>query len=328
MRRCLPLLLVALFAASAPAAEVDKYLLDDTDAVLGLDVKLLLQSPLIKKNYLPLAQKQLQSNAEVQKNLKEIGLDPLRDIDRILVVHGESCHRLVNSKEEFAPFVIIRGRFDTAKIHAKMAQLQQFIPTLLKVHKYGTGTLYEITVDKAFFLALPDRTTIVGSLFKDQVTEALDKAANKKKTKLQTAGMKFMIEQTDNRHALWVAAKGSAAFSADTPLPTTKDKKVEKNARKKLSDSGIDELSGGITVEEGLKAGFRVIVQDEETAKTVEEAIQTFLPQIVDGVVGKNDDKRLVPVAELLRSLTIGRDVRDLVVTGSVSGKVFVDSLK
>jgi hypothetical protein len=328
MRRCLPLLLVGLFAASAPAAEADKYLLDDTDAVIGLDVKLLLQSPLVKKNYLPLAQKQLQNNADVQKNLKEIGLDPLRDIDRILLVHGESCHRIVNSKEEFAPFVIIRGRFDTAKIHAKVAQVQQFIPTLLKIHKSGSNVIYEITADKSFFLALPDRTTIVGALFKDQVTEALDKAANKKKTKLQTAGMKFMIEQTDNRHTLWVAAKGSAAFSADSPLPTAKDKKVAKSARKKLSDSGIDEISGGITVEDGLKAGFRITVPDEDTAKTIEEAIQTFLPNVVDAVAGKNDDKRLVPVAEFLRSVTIGRDVRDLVVTGSVSGKVFVESLK
>jgi hypothetical protein len=329
MRRCLPLLVVAVFATTAPAAEVDKYLLDDTDAILGVDIKLLLQSPLVKKNYLPLAQKQLQSNAEVQKNLKELGIDPFKDIDRILVVHGESCHRSVNSsKEDFAPFVIIRGRFDTAKLHAKVAQLQQFLPTLLKTHKSANGIIYEITADKSFFLALPDRTTIVGSLFKDQVSDALDKAANKKKTNLKTAGMRFMIEQTDNKHAVWVAAKGSAAFSADNPLPAAKDKKVDKTARKKLADSGIDEISGGITVDDGLKAGFRLTVEDEESAKMIAETVQTFLPNIVDAVVGKSDDKRLVPVGEFLRSLSVGRDVRDLVITGNVSGKVFVDSLK
>jgi hypothetical protein len=328
MRRCFPILLVALFASTAPAAEVDKYLLDDTDAVLGLDVKLLMQSPLVKKNYLPLVQKQLQGNAEVQKNLKELGFDPLKDIDRILVVHGESCHRGVSGKEEFAPFVIVRGRFDTAKIHAKAAQIAQLIPTLLKIHKTTTGLIYEIGGERTFFLAMPDRTTLVGAPFKDLASDALDKAANKKKTNLKNAGLRFLIQQTDNRHALWVAAKGEAAFAADTPLPTVKDRPIAKTARKKLADSGIDELSGGITVEDGLKAGFRVTVQDEETAKTVAEAVQAFLPQIVDGVVGKSDDKRLVPVGELLRSLSVGRDVRDLVITGTVSGKVFVESLK
>ena len=65
-----------------------------------------------------------------------------------------------------------------------------------------------------------------------------------------------------------------------------------------------------------------------EEDETIAETVQTFLPQIVDAVVGKSDDKRLVPVGEFLRSLSVGRDVRDLVITGTVSGKVFVESLK
>jgi hypothetical protein len=107
----------------------------------------------------------------------------------------------------------------------------------------------------------------VGAPFKDQVSDALDKPANKTKTNLKNASMRFLIQQTDNRHALWVAAKGEAAFSADSPLPTVNDRPVAKTGRKKLADSGIDEVSGGITVENGLKAGFRVTVQDEETAQ-------------------------------------------------------------
>jgi hypothetical protein len=317
---------ILVFAASAPAAEVDKYLLDDTDAVLGLDVKMLLQSPLVKKNYVPLAQKQLQSNAEAQKNIKELGFDPLKDVDRILLVHGESCHRSVDGKEQFSPLVIVRGRFDTAKIHTKAAQIAQFAPTVLKVHKNANGIIYELTVDKTVFIALPDRTSLVASLFKDQVSEALDKGANKKKTKLKSSGLSFLIEQTDNRHCLWAVALGHAAPAADTPLPTAKDKKVEKTARKKLSDSGIDELSGGLTVADGIKADFRIKVQDEETATTISDAVQMFLPQIVQGF--KVEDKRLVPVREFLTSLSVARDVRDLIIRGDVSGKVFVESLK
>jgi hypothetical protein len=53
-----------------------------------------------------------------------------------------------------------------------------------------------------------------------------------------------------------------------------------------------------------------------EVDETIAETVQTFLPQIVNAVVGKSDDKRLVPVAEFLRSLSVGRDVRDLVITG------------
>lgn len=331
MLRILGSLVVALLACtvSASAADVDKYLLDDTDAVAGLEVKLLLKSPLVQKNYAPLAKKQLQATGEAQKQLTEVGFDPFKDVDRILIVHGESSHRTVKGKEEISPFVIVRGRFDAAKIQAKMAQLAQFAPTIFKIHKEKNGTVYEIAGEKTLFVAMPDRGTVVGSLFKDQVSDALDKGLNRKQTKLQNSGLKFMISQVNNDHSLWVAALGHAAFNEDNGLPTVKDKKIAKNARKKLSDSGIDEISGGISVGDGLKADFRVQVQDEETARMISDAVQQFLPQIIEGVVGnRQDDKKMVPVKEFLKSLTVGRDVRDLIVRGDVSGKIFVDSLK
>jgi hypothetical protein len=79
-------------------------------------------------------------------------------------------------------------------------------------------------------------------------------------------------------------------------------------------------------VADGIKADFRVKVQDEETATTISDAVQMFLPQIVQGF--KVEDKRLVPVREFLTSLSVARDVRDLIIRGDVSGKVFVESLK
>lgn len=321
--------LALAFTVTASAADVDKYLLDDTDAVLGLDVKLLLKSPLVQKNYVPLAKKQIQANAEAQKQLVEAGFDPFKDVDRILIVHGESCHRTVKGKDEVSPFVIVRGRFDATKIQTKLNQLAQFVPTVFKIHKEKNGTIYEIAGEKTLFLAMPDRGTVVGSLFKDQVSDALDKGLNKKQTKLKNGGLKFMISQVNNDHSVWVAALGHAAFSEESSLPIAAGKKVEKNARKKLSDSGIEEISGGVTVSDFLKADFRVQVQDEETAKMITDVVEQFLPQLIAGVVGdRKDDKKMEPVKEFLKSLTVSRDIRDLIIKGDVSGKVFVESLK
>lgn len=326
-----PSLLVPLFvfSASATAADVDKYLLDDTDAVLGLNVKLLLQSPLVKKNYLPLAQKQLKSNDEAQKLLQELGLDPFRDVDRVLLVHGESCHRTVASKEEFAPLVIIRGRFDPARIHAKAAQLAQFVPNLIKFEQTKNGIIYEIGVPRPFFVALPDRTALVASLFKDQVAEALLKGRGKKERRLKHFGMEFLVQQVDYKNSVWVAAQGRAAFGEKTQLPIAKGKKVEEGARKKLSDSGIEEISGGLTVTDGIRAKFHIKVPDPETAKTISDLLPQILPQIAaNDLDGKLEGKRFDPVREFLRSLVVGSDDNYLIVRGEVSGKVFAESLK
>jgi hypothetical protein len=331
MRHALSSLFVILAcAATVPAAELDRYLVDDTDAVVGLDVRMLLKTPLVQKNYLPLAKKQLAANAELQKNLKELGFDPLRDLDRVLVVHGDSCHRMVDGKDEFVPLIIVRGRFDTMKIQTKLAQIAQFVPTLLKIQKTSDGTYYELHLgDKTFYVALPERTAVVASAVKEHITDALAKARNRKKTKFKHLNIDFLVEQADNRHAIWVVALGYTALTRETPLPTAKGKKVEANVRKKLSDSGIDEITGGVQITDSVKALVRVKVEDVDTAKQIAEVAQLVLPMLTqNNLVGKLDDKKLAPAMEFLRSLTVSTTDRYVVVNGELANKSVVESLK
>src|SRR5262249_19884889 len=136
-RCCIGFVLLVLLAGPISAAETDKYLLDDTDAVLALNLRNLVDSPLFKKVYQPLVQKLLKEKPEVQKHLLDLGFDPLKDVDRILVVHGESCHR--QEGKESGVVVILRGRFDPTKIQSKLAVLAQFVPKLLQIHKNANG---------------------------------------------------------------------------------------------------------------------------------------------------------------------------------------------
>src|SRR5262245_23171405 len=74
---------VLLAAPPAPAAELDKYLLDDTDFVLSMNVKQVLSSPAFTKHY----QKQVEELLKmepVQRVLKDSGFDPLKDVDRLM----------------------------------------------------------------------------------------------------------------------------------------------------------------------------------------------------------------------------------------------------
>jgi hypothetical protein len=99
--------------------------------------------------------------------------------------------------------------------------------------------------------------------------------------------------------------------------------------RKKLSDSGIEELSGGISVTDGIKAAIRVKVEEPETAKTISEVLQQFLPDAAKkGFDGKLEGKKLTPVREFLKTLTVGCEDNYLLLKGEVPGKVFVESLK
>src|SRR5262245_31717976 len=74
------------FAAPVPgeaaAGSYEKYLPDDADGVVTINVRALLDSELVKKVGLD---KMLADNEEAQKSLKALGLDPLKDIERVVI---------------------------------------------------------------------------------------------------------------------------------------------------------------------------------------------------------------------------------------------------
>src|SRR5271170_2758108 len=131
-----------IFAAAAPAAEPDKYLLNDTDAVVSLNVRQLVETPLFKKHYQENLKKLVTGNKDVQQAFKDLGIDPFKNIERILAVHGESSHRLDDKPDgpgKSSLFLIVRGQFDTAKLHAKASQLAKDYPDFIKVEKTAAG---------------------------------------------------------------------------------------------------------------------------------------------------------------------------------------------
>src|SRR5215470_9034222 len=100
-------LAVALTALPARAADAVKYLPDDTQAVVSFNVRQFLDSALVKKANLD---KALERDAGAQNVLKDLGLKPLKDVERVLFARGAS---------DEASAVIFQGTFDPAKLHAK-----------------------------------------------------------------------------------------------------------------------------------------------------------------------------------------------------------------
>src|SRR5262245_44761739 len=115
--------LFLLFILQAKAFEPDKYLPNDTDAVVVVNVQQILASPLVRTHYAAALPDLLKSNEDVHKVLKSTGLDPLKDIDQVIFANGESLYRLtkgvVKGKTEYGSaggfFFLVKGRFDVAK---------------------------------------------------------------------------------------------------------------------------------------------------------------------------------------------------------------------
>ena len=113
-RRLLPAFAALALLAPARAAEADRYLPAETQQVAVVNVKQLLDSPLVKKFALPEVEKQLKDNKEYKQFQDFTGIDILKDVTSVVV--GNVSTRGDNF------VIIVRGKFDTDKIHKSAQQ--------------------------------------------------------------------------------------------------------------------------------------------------------------------------------------------------------------
>src|SRR5260370_23085737 len=135
----LGLIVGAVLALALPvrAADVDKYLPEDTEVVVVVNAKQLLDAPLVKKHLLEHVRAHLQSNSELVNPLSSLGFDPFNDLTSITAA-------LPMLSNDAKALIITHGQFDKAKFETKAEAVAKEKSDLLKIHKEGDRKVYEI----------------------------------------------------------------------------------------------------------------------------------------------------------------------------------------
>lgn len=133
------LTLLAVTAGKVRAADIDKYLPKEMDAVISLNIEQVLDSAIVKKNAMDLIKTTLSGNKEVQKAIFALGIDPLKDLTRISV--GIGFEDPTNPKA----VIVVEGKFDVAKINATVEYLAKNEPG-----KFGKDSINGRTVYQQF----------------------------------------------------------------------------------------------------------------------------------------------------------------------------------
>lgn len=276
--------------AEGAAGSYEKYLPDDADGVITINVRALLDSELMKKFGLD---KMLAGNDDAQKAFKALGLDPLKDIERV-VISGD------NDKSSDQAFVIIQGKFDTAKLSAAAEAAAKDDKGVLKIHKTDHGKIYEVSkLDEIIklppqaagagvnfkgksvvFVVLADKGNVVAVPTKEGAEEVLAKAAGKKTTKLKSKELAALIAKIDPKQTVAIAMPG----------PAGEDK--------------IKSVTGGITVTADVKVRFTVTAADADAAKDLNEKLkeQLGMIQAIAGAVALQQ-KELAPAIDILNGI-------------------------
>jgi hypothetical protein len=166
--RAVAALLLALAVAPALAAplpgdrpgrfDTDKWLAPDAEMVMAVNFRQILDSALVKKDGVKPLQDAINSNEQVKTVLNAIGLDPLKDLDSVLM-----SARLASARDVKA-LIVVRGRYNLEKVHTAAEAFAKKKPDQLKLSREGAVRLYEMKQsgsDKPMFAAFVDRHTLV-----------------------------------------------------------------------------------------------------------------------------------------------------------------------
>jgi hypothetical protein len=256
----LALIVAALLAANPlRAAELDKHLPGDTAAVAVVNVRQLLDSPLGKKFLIERYQAALKQNEEARRMFAALNLDPLKDIDSVVV----SAASLNPEKV----LLLVHGKFDLAKLQAAAEDFAKKNPDKLKILKEDKLTVYEAKNDKnTAYSTFADKTTIVISPSKSlvvDITTAAGKSGAPVKKELQD-----LLAKADGKQAMWLAAV----------LPDELKKGLARNPNAGDIADKVNGFSGSVGVDKDIQGSLMIHTADAKSADSISE--------MLDGVKG------------------------------------------
>lgn len=298
------------WALPTRAADLDDYLPSDTEFLLTVNVRQILDSELVKKYVLDLAKAALM-DGETQKVLETLGFDPLKDIHSVAIASP-------GGDERDKGLVIVHGKFNTVKFKAQAKGVEQ-----LKVVKSGKYEFYEVSGlpgsgDVPAFVALLDAKTIVVSPSKRYVVDALDVQAGAKESEPKDS-LQELVEDVDDDQSVWVVALGTSLSKS----ALAKDEKA-----KELFDK-CDSFSAGFTLADDVKFQVNIDAKDAASARDLNKQVNEGIDQAKTLLTILAAQKpEIAPVGDVLNALKVKVKDSSLSVNGLIPADLIEKAVK
>ena len=326
------LLAAALLAAAVPAAaapapaarpDLTKLLIDDTDFVVVVNVKQILASPAFTKNYQKQAEGLLQNDA-VKPWLEGTGFDPLKDVERLTLVMGRSCHPSENH-DEAGPLLYAQGRFDADKLRAKADKLMESKPGLLKAHTLDGVKVYELAPprgDPRGFVCLLDGHTLLFAQRKEQVSDALARFAGKKKVELKYPALKLLLDKMSPDDSVSFVALGESVMGSSVTVRNDGMKTTRTVTYHTMGEQGIANLQGAVKVGDEAKGKATITAKSDETAKKLAKEMTDGLGMAKAELQrAAEKEPQVVPMVAVLQSVRITSKGRTVALEGQADAE-------
>lgn len=297
-------------ALPARAAEPDKYLPDDAEVVLSVNVRQILDAPLLQKAAAGALKSALAGNPDVQKVLEALGFDPLKDVNSVTAA-------LTGVSADAKGLIIVHGKMNKAKFEAQAEKYAREKADAIKVHAAGGNKIFEFKnpneeSKEPVFASLLSDSTLVLSPSKEPVLDALAKAAGKKQGTVKK-DLADLIAKADAKQSMWFVVPGSTLAKADVA-------NADERAKKTLGK--IQSLIGGAHIDKDIKLDLAIGTKDAAAAKELVDEIKEGLEQAKQLLMlFAGQEPKLQPVVDMVNNLKTTAEGSTVTIKGEMSGK-------
>jgi hypothetical protein len=312
---------VLTLAVAGPAsAQGVKYLPNDAEIVISVNLKQIWGSKLAKDHNVLIKQLQEQLNAKIKGDnflaeLKEsLGLDLFKDIDAVTVGMSEL------SKDAKTAVIVLEGRFSPNKFNDTFTKLAKDHPEHVKAAPMGNASVFQLTKpgDDPGYIGLLNANTVVISKTKQGMTSAINPPAQnlKKETAdlVQQASLKKSVSVVMTGGAIQEAIKQGNAQQAQFITPFLKD----------LTGAVI---SANAAADLDLQVNY--VTKNADAAKDMADKTNQGL-EVVKVLVGNQakKDANAAALADILKTLKVSAQGNAMIITGNVPQDVVNTALK
>jgi hypothetical protein len=301
---CVSALFLAASAQAADLEKISKLLPDETETVMSINIRQILDSAVVKKYGMDKLKDALDNQGDVKDYLKDMGLDPFKDIDSIII--GSA-----GSSDTDKGLVIINGRFNPEKVEAKVKELSDDKSDAIKVDKIGKHTVFEISVPnqpQSMFACVLSKNMILAASSKGTLEDAIKKEAGDKTTKLKNKQLGEVVAKMDDKQSFWMVMPASA-------LPPDIGNSNEEV--KKILDN-VEIITAGATLTDKLVIKAGITAKDAESAKSIKNKIRGGL-DFVKGMLAFNE--QYAPLAEAIGKIKATANDKTISIEGELSAE-------
>jgi hypothetical protein len=305
---CLCACLVAVIAPAVPGfppggrVEVDPLVPADAGFVASVNLRQILDSPMVKKHAQAAVTAALAKDSNLGKALKSAGLDPLKDIDTLTVTG-------VADLDKPKWFAILRGRFDTDKILNLAAEHAKEHPDKLKVAREGDLTVVEFK-DKpnSHFAAFADNRTLIVSPTLPETTAVVGRVS--KAPASVNKAMQAALNKVNSRDIAYFAV-----------IITDQMKKTIKGKQKDAAElvDPVESITGGLELTDAANLEVVIHTVDEDGAALIRKKIDEFRP-LLNLLAGQEGNGPAVKA--ILDTIKVGNDKNSVTISLSVTEDV------